>query len=804
MSNALYNKIKTIEGSRQDLKNVLNSKGLNTQGVESLGSLVGMVGQLEQPGYHIDPEEVWGGITRRDAPTDYYKGDDDWKDLIDLEEILSNDTANYKNKAIFLIRVSDCPAATITCSGYSTTSIGQTTCEFQGFPYIKFSDSTSITSISTGTSGTKHTWDTSKDIVAENGERFRYIIGYSNDSETVFNYWSTIVTFEAMYFHKGTFRPYIYGSGSGNNATYGYYKSTFGSPKYIKSSIDTTLNVYLGDRHKVWSYASGDRLRTVIFNGNITTYQYGGYNGFYGKNLEYFVYNGTSDADFYFLGISNERISTYVYIKTAKTLVVKYCDNMDIYCDSITSLGENQQNENIRYSLKTNGATSIAYNAFENCNDIQLDVGVIGSVGARAFKGFKHNKLKIEAINGSIGDNAFYDSCLNQDLVVLAGCTSIGNSCFANCNVVNLDLSKSSITTLPEGSNYELDEDSTNKSYYGAFRHNNSIQSISFPESLRTLPQYSLAYMKQLRQVTIPFGITSIGNYAFYGCNKLESIALPASITSFGTQVFAECKDLHTVVMPEGMTSVPSKMFEGCERLKNVALSSYTSSLGTECFAKCTALEHIVLPKGITTIPERCFSECSSLIEVACPEGEIRTIQSYAFAGCENLVAIPDISTVLTTGTAIFFDCKSLVIKCPKNITSADVNTFAGNNTYVDFSEYTNSNTTLTLRGSNWNLSNVLKFLYKLADLSGGAKKTLKMGTSYAMLARDTGFVSDAALYNRVTVSTDFTNNEQSVYSYYASKYIVETEDGLEWADEDTEGSLTVAEYVSTKNWTIS
>lgn len=795
MSNSLYNKIKTIENSRRDLKNVLNNKGLDTTNVEALGSLVGMVGQLEQPGYHIDPEEVWEGITRKEAPTNYYKGDDDWKNLINLEEIMTNDTTSYSAKAIFLIRVSDCPNASIVC--YPTYNNSMTNVDFSGFAYCKFSDSSTVTTISAN--ATTHTWDTSKDIVATNGERFRYIIGYSNDSSVSFSYLSSRVAFEAIYLHKGNFgRAYLFGrynSGSGQNM----YLHTTSSPKYIKSSANATVTIKSGSEEAGISYLPELRLRTCILEGNASMS-----GNIKSPDLEYFVYNGTSTAlNPSFVDISNKQVETYIYIKYTNSLSISYSNNADVYCDRVTALNSNKQNENIRYSLNTVNA-SIAQEAFVNCNDIQLDMKTLGSIGTKAFVGFKHNKMKFTSINGDIGDSAFYDSCLSQDVTVLSGCTAIGHSVFVNCNVTNLDLSNSSITTIPDGCSTETDMDNTTRSYYGTFRHNDSIQSISLPESLRTISNYAFAYMKQLRQINIPFGVTSIGNNAFYGCNKLENISLPSSVISLGTQIFAECKALTTAAMPEGMPSIPDYTFEGCESLVTVSLSSHLSTLGTGLFAKCTSLQHITLPKAVTTIPQRCFYECTSLLDVTCPEGKIGTVNDYAFANCEKLSIIPDLSNTTTMGIGVFLNCKSLVPKCPTKLTTMNTDTFAGNNSFIDFSELESCNlTTIKLRGSMWHFDNVLQFLYKLPDRTGKTRYTINMGPSFAKLAWAAGSVSDATVYYNVNTETNYVQYEQSVYSYYANKYILDNGTGLEWSDSSTEGAVTVANYVAGKNWAL-
>ena len=50
-----------------------------------------------------------------------------------------------------------------------------------------------------------------------------------------------------------------------------------------------------------------------------------------------------------------------------------------------------------------------------------------------------------------------------------------------------------------------------------------------------------------MTSITIPNSVTSIGEYAFYGCSSLTSVTIPNSVTSIGDAAFAKCGNLENI-----------------------------------------------------------------------------------------------------------------------------------------------------------------------------------------------------------------------------------------------------------------
>jgi hypothetical protein len=109
--------------------------------------------------------------------------------------------------------------------------------------------------------------------------------------------------------------------------------------------------------------------------------------------------------------------------------------------------------------------------------------------------------------------------------------------------------------------------------------------------------------------ITLPAGITSIGNFAFHGCNSLTSIELPAGITSIGNYAFQSCISLASIELPASLTStsIGNYAFRYCSALTTVSLPSATS-IGADAFSNCAALTTVSLPAA-TSIGADAFYE---------------------------------------------------------------------------------------------------------------------------------------------------------------------------------------------------
>ena len=122
--------------------------------------------------------------------------------------------------------------------------------------------------------------------------------------------------------------------------------------------------------------------------------------------------------------------------------------------------------------------------------------------------------------------------------------------------------------------------------------------------------------LKVIKSVTIPEGITYIGQYAFFDCDEITSIVIPDSVTSIGIGVFENCDKLESVTLPKGLKTIEKNTFRECTKLGNVALPETLESIGSAAFWNCDSITEVTIPETVKDLGDAAFYECASLVKV--------------------------------------------------------------------------------------------------------------------------------------------------------------------------------------------
>lgn len=172
----------------------------------------------------------------------------------------------------------------------------------------------------------------------------------------------------------------------------------------------------------------------------------------------------------------------------------------------------------------------------------------------------------------------------------------------------------------------------------------------------------------------------SIGEGAFGG-TSINEITIPQSITTIPVNCFSGCWNLNKVKLPEGLKVIGDSAFSDCSNLKDITIPSTVEYIGEEAFLGCTKIKKIEIPSEVLELFARCFAGCTSLEEVIWHEGksgvEMRSIYSQVFDGCTNLCKVNIPEGVTDIQSEVFASTAISTLVLPSTIT--DIDTYAFN-----------------------------------------------------------------------------------------------------------------------------
>jgi hypothetical protein len=206
------------------------------------------------------------------------------------------------------------------------------------------------------------------------------------------------------------------------------------------------------------------------------------------------------------------------------------------------------------------------------------------------------------------------------------GVKTVETLAFANCSLEELVI-PSSVNNIENaafgGSIKRLIVEEGNVAYY---MHNGLL-----------LTQDNKTVLRYVGDATteVPFGVTHIATGAF-ARTDLACITLPETVQIIGNGAFSDCDCLETIELSQGITSIEQYAFYGCKKLKTITLPASLRSIGRNTFEGCSSLTEIEIPQGITELEGQLFTGCSSLTSVTIPSS-VANISSFAFADCSDV-----------------------------------------------------------------------------------------------------------------------------------------------------------------------
>ena len=363
---------------------------------------------------------------------------------------------------------------------------------------------------------------------------------------------------------------------------------------------------------------------------------------------------------------------------------------------------------NITNIIIPNSVTIIGSYAFKECNGLTNIIvpDSVTSIGDSAFYGCS-SLTSITIGNGvtSIGEDAFsYCSGLTS-IIIPDGVTSIGDWAFGGC-IGLTDI------TIPDGLTSIGDI---------AFNGCDNLSDIFITDlvawcnisGLHNLTAFSIdknLYLNNdvITNLVIPTGVTSISDYAFYGCNDITSITIGESVTDIGESAFSCCNDLIVItvadenqyfssvdgnlydkdkttliqyaigktdtsfIIPDGVTSIGFFAFKNCGSITSVTISASVTSMSGWAFNGCRKLADITVADdnpNFTSIDGNLYNKTGTkLIRYAMGKPDfsfvisdgVTDIDSSALSNCAGITSITIPDTVTTIGTGAFWGLENL------------------------------------------------------------------------------------------------------------------------------------------------
>ena len=99
---------------------------------------------------------------------------------------------------------------------------------------------------------------------------------------------------------------------------------------------------------------------------------------------------------------------------------------------------------------------------------------------------------------------------------------------------------------------------------------------------IKTLPTEMCSIQTKLKTIVFPDELTTIGNYAFYGCTGLEgTVEIPEGTITVGTSAFQNCKNIEEYILPSTLKTVNSAAFAYNYGLRRVTIGKTAAEGGS-------------------------------------------------------------------------------------------------------------------------------------------------------------------------------------------------------------------------------
>lgn len=286
-----------------------------------------------------------------------------------------------------------------------------------------------------------------------------------------------------------------------------------------------------------------------------------------------------------------------------------------------------------------NSVEKIDSRAFQYCAMTEILIpDSVTYLGREAFSCCTNAKtLSIGSGVTELNEKAFYHCTSLESASIAAGVVTIGNEVFTDCS------SLKAITVAEENPNYSSDECGVlfNKDKTKLIQGPGGITgTYTVPNGVTTIGDHAFYQSKQLTGLAFPDSLKTIEGFAFYGCENIEHIDYGNGLVEApGSMTFAYCNKLTEVNLPDSFKTIGAHMYRGCEGLVDIVIPDGVETIGTEAFAYISNLKSVKLGKGVKLIKRSAFEFCEHMEKISVFEN-LQTVEDSAFYRCDDLTDV--------------------------------------------------------------------------------------------------------------------------------------------------------------------
>ena len=359
-------------------------------------------------------------------------------------------------------------------------------------------------------------------------------------------------------------------------------------------------------------------------------------------------------------------------------------------------------------SLPTTVRT-IGASVFSGCSSLE-NVGLPAGLTTIGFSAFSWcsslNVITLPENLLTIGDRAFCYTPISQ-IAIPGGVQTVGEDIFEGCNNLTAILgplatadkrglvldgtlaafARGGINDYPY--DYVLEEGITGLAD-GVFESFWQLRELTLPQSLETIGERAFAYCSKLEAFNGKFAsedhhlLVCDGQIVGTALNGVTSLTVPGTVRSIAPYAFSYKNTLITLVLSEGVEEIGNNAFESCGNLREVTLPQSLASIGDRVFLYCNNLEAfhgkyaagegkflvvegalkavafrdltvVNVPEGVTSLGPSVFQN-AGITSVTLPAG-LTAIGERAFMYCRDLTGITLPESLQTIGDEAFYSC---------------------------------------------------------------------------------------------------------------------------------------------------